>query len=340
MSPDFSVDNWSYASFPLTPSSSTSCTNYPAQPWNETPVMMAPQIAGEYMSLEFYDQRSSPTSESGPCMNDLNFFSQTNQIASINQCVGPEALWTDWARDFGTEKTSAYLNTDESQLSVFENLISGSQPAQLNSSLCVPYPISDIKYYGLATNSLDGSVASNQEPVSMQSGFLGKYPDYPSVIDSLELNSRQVSFQSSTLERIRSEQEQDQEDSEKRSENQGENCVRFIPGNTVYLPCSGKKCDFEGCGKKFVRQEHLKRHQRTHYNFDRFDCPFCKRAFSRSDNLKAHIKLHGTGGPDRPNRRTQYYKEAAPMIERLSRKRQKKLTLKRSTTVEKKPKEK
>ncbi|PMD59446.1 uncharacterized protein K444DRAFT_510609, partial [Hyaloscypha bicolor E] len=51
-------------------------------------------------------------------------------------------------------------------------------------------------------------------------------------------------------------------------------------------------CPFEGCTKRFVRQEHLKRHERTHTQEDSYPCQFCQRPFGRPDNLKSHIKLH------------------------------------------------
>ncbi|EGO20729.1 hypothetical protein SERLADRAFT_399878, partial [Serpula lacrymans var. lacrymans S7.9] len=54
-------------------------------------------------------------------------------------------------------------------------------------------------------------------------------------------------------------------------------------------------CTVNGCGKCFVRGEHLKRHVRSiHTNEKPFCCPVedCDRAFSRRDNLGQHIRIH------------------------------------------------
>lgn len=97
--------------------------------------------------------------------------------------------------------------------------------------------------------------------------------------------------------------------------------VKLIPSNTVYLPRPAKECDFEGCGRKFGREEHLKRHKKIHLKTEIFTCPFCGKSCSRFDNLQAHIKRHDKGDPNRPNRRTKYFKEAAPIIKQMSKKR-------------------
>lgn len=60
-------------------------------------------------------------------------------------------------------------------------------------------------------------------------------------------------------------------------------------------------CDQAGCGKKFKRFEHLRRHERTHTQDRPYGCEFagCGRWFSRSDNLTQHKKTHlkaGHGG--------------------------------------------
>ncbi|RKF60727.1 hypothetical protein OnM2_048005 [Erysiphe neolycopersici] len=97
--------------------------------------------------------------------------------------------------------------------------------------------------------------------------------------------------------------------------------INLIPSDTVYLPRPVKKCDFKGCGRKFGREEHLKRHKKIHLKTEKFTCPFCGKSCSRFDNLQAHIKRHDKGDPNRPNRRTKYFEEAALIIEQMSKKR-------------------
>ncbi|KAI5811542.1 hypothetical protein DFH27DRAFT_33695 [Peziza echinospora] len=53
-------------------------------------------------------------------------------------------------------------------------------------------------------------------------------------------------------------------------------------------------CAYPGCAKRFRRQEHLRRHEKSHTGVKDYKCDVeaCGRLFSRSDNLKYHRKTH------------------------------------------------
>ncbi|QSS65124.1 C2H2 zinc finger domain-containing protein [Histoplasma capsulatum] len=65
------------------------------------------------------------------------------------------------------------------------------------------------------------------------------------------------------------------------------------------IPPHPFKCDAPGCGGRFWRHEHLKRHLKNHTNEKPFVCwvPDCNKSFSRNDNLRAHyVTTHGRKG--------------------------------------------
>lgn len=51
-------------------------------------------------------------------------------------------------------------------------------------------------------------------------------------------------------------------------------------------------CSHEGCGKGFIRKEHLTRHALSHTENPSYICNICTRAFTRNDVLQKHIRGH------------------------------------------------
>lgn len=81
----------------------------------------------------------------------------------------------------------------------------------------------------------------------------------------------------------------------------GEDGTRAMLPHEVYLSAAiaeqaGRRfvCRAPGCRRRFKRQEHLKRHARTHTGERPFICPVhrCGKRFSRSDNLVQHLRIH------------------------------------------------
>ncbi|KAL0571318.1 hypothetical protein V5O48_010639 [Marasmius crinis-equi] len=65
--------------------------------------------------------------------------------------------------------------------------------------------------------------------------------------------------------------------------------IKKLTGERRYV------CTADGCGKCFVRGEHLKRHVRSLHTWDKpHKCPHpgCGKSFSRRDNLGQHVRVH------------------------------------------------
>lgn len=62
-------------------------------------------------------------------------------------------------------------------------------------------------------------------------------------------------------------------------------------------------CSYPGCGKRFKRSEHTRRHEKTHTDEKNYGCDIigCGRFFSRSDNLTQHKKTHERAGRNTSN---------------------------------------
>ena len=93
-----------------------------------------------------------------------------------------------------------------------------------------------------------------------------------------------------------------------------------VPAHIKIESKAHKACPYSGCSSKFQRQEHLKRHEKTHNQLpsDQLQCPFCPKKFGRSDNLKSHIDLHTKKA--KKSSRTEYFPDAARVYAEMSRK--------------------
>ncbi|KAH8807913.1 hypothetical protein F5884DRAFT_349609 [Xylogone sp. PMI_703] len=56
------------------------------------------------------------------------------------------------------------------------------------------------------------------------------------------------------------------------------------------------RCSNPSCQKKFLRREHLTRHEQNHNSEKPYKCDRCSKAFSRSDVLRRHVALHDKPG--------------------------------------------
>jgi zinc finger protein BrlA len=90
-----------------------------------------------------------------------------------------------------------------------------------------------------------------------------------------------------------------------------------MPGSWHMERMPKKTCKFEGCNGRFQRQEHLKRHEKTHTNAEVYPCKFCEHIFNRTDNLKQHVGLHTVQG--KKSSRTKYHPDALAWWQELDK---------------------
>ena len=88
--------------------------------------------------------------------------------------------------------------------------------------------------------------------------------------------------------------------------------------NVERIQQSTHRCEWPGCSKKFLRQEHLNRHRDVHTGTQVHPCEFCPKLFSRVDNLKSHIFLHTQ--PPKKSSRTKYFPRAQQVYDSMGRK--------------------
>ncbi|KAF1996675.1 hypothetical protein P154DRAFT_607773 [Amniculicola lignicola CBS 123094] len=71
-----------------------------------------------------------------------------------------------------------------------------------------------------------------------------------------------------------------------------------------------KQCSL--CDRKFTKLEHVKRHERSHTRERPYECPTCKKHFSRSDVLFRHCKGHAQNALNRQQNQQQQQQQLNP----------------------------
>lgn len=112
----------------------------------------------------------------------------------------------------------------------------------------------------------------------------------------------------------------------RKSSSKGRGLIGFVP--------EGKyKCTHPGCKSEhaFKRQEHLKRHMKTHVAQKDLQCAYCHKKFQqdRSDNYRSHVRLHAK--KDHKGARTKYFAAAQEEVDTWDKTRSRTSALKELT---------
>ena len=58
---------------------------------------------------------------------------------------------------------------------------------------------------------------------------------------------------------------------------------------------SGYECQFPGCGAVLKHLTNFRLHMRRHQGIYQYQCPYCKKGLSATNDIKQHLKTHHTG---------------------------------------------
>lgn len=180
--------------------------------------------------------------------------------------------------------------------------------------------------YNTLTPDLDAAYAIGNSPQRIKS--FSPYADFKPMLTTPPQCSplRQPMFESlpssAALHRIQSTPSPVRDASVSRCESKDKKRSRQarhhgLPLNIRMEPRALFRCTWDGCSKSFQRAEHLKRHEKTHLNEEWHQCEFCETRVNRTDNLKAHVKLHCK--LESKNSRTKYHPGAQAVLDRMNK---------------------
>lgn len=261
------------------------CTTYHGLPLNGGD--MAPYLVTD-LNSPLSDMGSSQLSEFGSSQEDFinptetfldAYDSHSPSTATLGNRSSPTSDYTD----------SSYSPTNSSYTSYLDGMRSCSTTPSRSSPLRQPIfgPLeTSTALHRVQQQGMMG-VSSHEQGTALKNNLAER-----------EYQQRVIKVERQTRKRVKRE-----------------NSELPVPGLKVQGR-STKKCPWEGCNGRFQRQEHLKRHEKTHTNQEQFACEFCTKLFGRSDNLKSHIALHA----DPSKKRTKFDPRAILVYQQLSRK--------------------
>ncbi|PVH80042.1 hypothetical protein DL98DRAFT_210004 [Cadophora sp. DSE1049] len=208
---------------------------------------------------------------------------------------------------------------------ILENCVAPSQTTFDAYGLQSPmHPVKSLHFnidYDCATRDFETAFSVNESSPGSMRYLVPDYPDYKSEHSTPSRSpANQQRYQQShgnnSLDDLRHELKVEANQAKKlrlvrKRSKGGSRAYEALSSSCSSIginPKASFPCDWEGCSRKFARQEHLKRHQRTHDDIKE-KCEFCPKLFSisRKDNYKTHMRLHAF--PQKGNR-TPFFPEA------------------------------
>jgi hypothetical protein len=175
--------------------------------------------------------------------------------------------------------------------------VAPSTPIQSRYMDCVTPGVASIPYYS--------PICPSSEPIGLTEDDTICHNIQPILVRTLKGSKSKTSTRSNRRSTEKKDSARPSRISKPGTSRIGTEYLSFIEQNS--FACTTDCVDKNGKRKKFKRQEHLKRHQRTCHTGNRpYYCwvPSCTtKPFSRTDNLNSHLhKTHGKTSPAARNR--------------------------------------